>query len=120
LLIDDPFAGTWHDNIFKAGGPEITAPGRKQAKILASPSDPTDSILLPTDADVGQTMRPPSKPIAAAGEAKLLQDVQGTYAVRLKQHLAVLTIDGRTITIVVGAAMYRDLAPHQRGTSGRV
>jgi hypothetical protein len=50
----NPFCGTSHDNIYTAAGPEVKdEQARGTAVIGASPCSGTDSILLPTAADIG-------------------------------------------------------------------
>jgi prepilin-type processing-associated H-X9-DG protein len=48
----DPFCGTRHDDIYTAGGPEIAAANRGAPKVASTPVDDTDSVLLPTAADL--------------------------------------------------------------------
>jgi hypothetical protein len=62
----NPFCGVEGDNIFTAGGPEVKGSnsGRGTASLYGSPVSSSDSVLLPTAADLlsGPPPRPASKP----------------------------------------------------------
>ena len=89
--VTNPFCGSQHDNIFTAAGPEITEPNRKTAVIASSPVSNTDSILLPTTADLKQTILTPEE------LAKYSAHIKGRYTTKVHGYTAVLTIDDKTV-----------------------
>jgi len=96
---NNPFCGTQRDNIYTANGPEVKEQERKgDAVILASPVSFTDSILLPTAADVGFEGPPEPKPLMPAEVEQLKALFPGQYRLR-RGHM---TIDANTITVVAG------------------
>jgi prepilin-type processing-associated H-X9-DG protein len=92
----NPFCGSSHDNIYTAGGPELTEPGRATAVIAASSVSPTDSILLPSMAEMAE------KTLTPAEIDKLKLAIRGQYATTLHGYHAVLTVDDKTIGWVTG------------------
>jgi len=94
--LTNPFCGTQHDNIFTAAGPEIDEPGRKTAVVVGSPVSNTDSVLLPSIADVGGAA------LTTAEVEKLKKDIQGRYTTVIHGYHAVLTVDDKTIQWVTG------------------
>jgi prepilin-type processing-associated H-X9-DG protein len=97
-----PFAGTNHDNIYTAGGPEIKADERNKAVIAASSVSPSDSILLPTSADIGFKPAPTdSKPLTAGQRDKLKSDIQGKYVAMINGVESPMTVDDKSIKYTV-------------------
>jgi prepilin-type processing-associated H-X9-DG protein len=97
-----PFCGTQHDNIYTASGPELDDPNRKQVAVVASPSDATDSILLPTAADIGYAGHPKLKDLTEAELTQMKKDVQGTYTAPFRGNTReaayfTLTVDDKII-----------------------
>jgi prepilin-type processing-associated H-X9-DG protein len=107
-----PFCGMQHDNIFTAGGPEIEESGRKTATVIASPVSNTDSILLPTVADMDAVFLTPEE------IEKLKKDLPGQYTAKMHGYTAVLTIDGKTIQWTTGPLTVK-YDYEITGTSGR-
>jgi prepilin-type processing-associated H-X9-DG protein len=87
-----PFCGTDHDNIFTAAGPEIEGSGRGTAVVVASSSCHTDSILLPSTADLIATKLTPAE------IEKLTRQIQGSYTTKMHGYTAVLTIGCVTLS----------------------
>ena len=102
--VASPFAGTRHDNIYTAGGPELAEPGRGVATVVMSSVSPTDSVLLPSAKEVGYVPPPPAKPMTAAGRQAAAVALRGTYAARfgLDGDPATLTVDQTTIRCETG------------------
>ncbi len=118
---NNPFCGSARDNIFTADGPELKEPARTgKAAIAASPASPTDSILLPTQADIGYKPPPPPKPLTPAEVEKLKTMLPGQFD-RQRPRRATLTIDATTIRAVSGPTTttytYRIVDADQDGLS---
>jgi prepilin-type processing-associated H-X9-DG protein len=91
-----PFCGSQHDNIYTAAGPEITDAGRGTAVVVAGATGPTDSILLPSLADVTE------KALTKEEIDKMKLAIQGKYGTTLHGYHAVLTVDDRTMQWITG------------------